>query len=542
MSNTGQYGCAISWKGGISWTGLTAARVPGWAAVLILALITVILAIRPAQAQFTTLTSFDGTNGFDPQAPLVQATNGKLYGSTNENYGSGNFGSLFEITTGGTLKSLDTFCPSTASQCADGGDPVEGVVQAGNGKFYGTNAYGGDYSQVGYGGGTIYEVTPGGTVTILHSFCQELNGNGDCADGSIPTAGLVVATNGDLYGTTSFGGEYGGGTIFKINTKGDLTTLYNFCPGPSCGNDQPSYADGFYPAAALIQATDGDLYGTTTAGGVNRGVQINGGTIFKITPGGKFTVLYSFCSQTNCVDGLNPTAPLVQASNGNIYGTTLLLGANGYGTIFDFTTKGKFKFTTLYNFCSQTNCSDGSPGGSSATQPALIQGTDGNLYGTTPFGGNTTNGVDSNGYGTIFKMTPSGAFTTIYTFCTVSNCPDGGIPAGGLTQDTDGDFYGTTAGAGTVGAGFGTVFSLSVGLSPFVKLQPASGKVGAIIDIPGTDLTGATGVTFNGTPAAFTVISSSEITATVPTGATDGNVQVVTPGGTLTSNVSFSVP
>ena len=129
--------------------------------------------------------------------------------------------------------------------------------------------------------------------------------------------------------------------------------------------------------------------------------------------------------------------------------------------------------------------------------------------------------------------------TTLYSFCSQSGCADGYKPYAGLIQDTNGDFYGT---ASSGGANSGTVFSLSVGLGPFVEPQTTSGKVGAPVDILGTNLTGATSVTFNGTPAVFTVVSSSEITTTVPTGATTGAVEVVTPGGTLSSNVPFRVP
>jgi uncharacterized repeat protein (TIGR03803 family) len=199
-----------------------------------------------------------------------------------------------------------------------------------------------------------------------------------------------------------------------------------------------------------------------------------------------------------------------------------------------------FKFATLYNFCSQSHCADGQNGGNSS-QPALIQGTDGNLYGTTPYGGNTTSGVNSNGWGTIFKMTPTGKLTTLYTFCTVSGCLDGGEPYGGLVQDTNGTFYGTTAVGGANSPGDGTVYSLYTGLGPFVETEPTSGKVGATVKILGTDLTGATSVTFDGTAASFTVVSESQIKATVPTGAASGKVEVTTPGGTLTSNVNFHV-
>jgi uncharacterized repeat protein (TIGR03803 family) len=145
----------------------------------------------------------------------------------------------------------------------------------------------------------------------------------------------------------------------------------------------------------------------------------------------------------------------------------------------------------------------------------------------------------TNGSGTIFKITLSGTLTTLYNFCSQSGCPDGQYPAAGLVQDTDGNLYGTTADGGANGDG--TVYSLSIGLAPFVETLPTSGKVGAAVKILGTNLTGATSVSFNGKAAAFTVVSSSEIAATVPTGATAGDVQVVTSSGTFVSNVSFRV-
>jgi uncharacterized repeat protein (TIGR03803 family) len=187
-------------------------------------------------------------------------------------------------------------------------------------------------------------------------------------------------------------------------------------------------------------------------------------------------------------------------------------------------------FTTLYSFCDKTNCTDGSGPGA-----GLIQGTDGNLYGTTSHGGNA-------GDGTVFEITPGGTLTTLYSFCSHVNnglCTDGEFPAAGLIQATNGDFYGTTLSGGANGDG--VVFRLSVGLGPFVETQTTSGTVGAAVKILGTDLTGATSVTFNGTPATFAVVSKSHINATVPTGATTGFVEVVTPGGTLTSNVVYTV-
>jgi uncharacterized repeat protein (TIGR03803 family) len=163
---------------------------------------------------------------------------------------------------------------------------------------------------------------------------------------------------------------------------------------------------------------------------------------------------------------------------------------------------------------------------------ALVRATDGNLYGTTVHGG-------ANNDGTIFKITPGGTLTTLYSFCSQSACADGSQPYAGIVQDTNGKFYGTASSGGATNDG--AVFSLSVGLHPFVETQPASGKVGTAVNILGTDLTGATRVTFNGISAAFTVVSASEITTAVPAGAATGTVQVITPRGALSSNISFRV-
>ena len=219
-------------------------------------------------------------------------------------------------------------------------------------------------------------------------------------------------------------------------------------------------------------------------------------------------------------------AELIQATDGNFYGAALSGGANEWGTIFKISTSGTF--TNIYSFCSQPQCADGTGAAS------LIQATDGNFYGTTG-GGGVNNG------GTIFRLTPSGTLTTLYDFCQQS-CPNTPYPYG-LIQHTDGTFYGLTlyGGSGCGVNGCGTIFKLSTGLGPFVKTLEAGGKVGSSVEILGTNLTGATSVSFHGKAATFTVVSASEITATVPPGATTGKIQVVTPGNTLVSNVSFYV-
>src|ERR1022692_1475378 len=389
--------------------------------------------------------------------------------------------------------------------------PTAKLLQAANGDFYGTTDAGG-----ANGVGTVFKITPGGLVTTLYSFCSQSG----CTDGEYPKGGLVQATNGDFYGTTAAGGASGSGTVFKITPSGKLTRLYSFCSQSNC-------TDGGGPYAGLVQATNGDFYGTTDGFGANG----NYGTIFKITPGGTLTTLYSFCGQSGCTDGEYTYAGLVQAANGDFYGTTSQGGAGsncpytwGCGTVFKITPGGTL--TTLHRF----NGTDGyEPGG------PLVQASDGNLYGITYADG-------ANGRGTVFKITPGGTLTTLYSFCGQSGCTDGEFPwfGAGLVQATNGDFYGTTSQGGL--ANDGTVFSLSVGLGPFVETQPTSGKVGAAVKILGTNLTGATNVSFNGTAAVFKVISSSEITTTVPTGATTGKVQVVTPSATLSSNIPFGVP
>jgi uncharacterized repeat protein (TIGR03803 family) len=344
-----------------------------------------------------------------------------------------------------------------------------------------------------------------------------------CLDGRNPSAGLIQASNGDLYGTTANGGAICQtlllcGTVFKITPGGTMTTLYSFCAQANC-------ADGANPTGALVQAADGELYGTTDYGGAN-----NGGTVFKITTSGTLTTIYSFCAQANCTDGKYPAAGLVQGANGDLYGTTGYGGAyTTSGTVFQIAPDGML--TTLYSFCAEADCADGSE-----LYAGLTRATDGNFYGTTFDGG-------ANSDGTIFQITPSGTLTTLYNFCSEANCADGENPYAGLVQATNGDFYGTTLGNGdNNNSNDGTVFSLSLGLGPFVKSVPDAGAVGSAVKILGTNLTGASAVTFNGTPATFTVNSTgTAISTTVPTGAATGTVAVVTPGGTLSSNVHFRV-
>jgi uncharacterized repeat protein (TIGR03803 family) len=448
-----------------------------------------VVAVPLSQAQtFGTLTNFSQSNGAWPYyMSLAQNTNGNLYGTASSG-GSNGYGIVFDLSTAGTEGTLTNF------NSTNGATPLGGLALGTDGNLYGTTSYGGS----GTNNGTFFKVTSTGIATLL-SFTS--------ADGGQPSGTLVQGTDGNFYGTTVYGGASNYGTVFKITPTGTLTTLHSF-----------SGSDGEYPYAGLIQGTDGNFYGTTEQGGSSSLY----GTVYKITSAGTLTTLHSFTSS----DGANPYGGLVQATDGNFYGTTEAGGpySCGCGTVFKITSAGTL--TTIYDL--GTGSSDGAN-----PYAGLIQGTDGNLYGTTSSGGTYAHGA-------VFKITTAGTMTTLHSFCsTLHNnyCTDGNDPTGGLAQDTNGTFYGTTFAGGTYG--YGTVFSLSDGLGAFVKTVPTSGAAGTSVIILGTSLTGATKVTFNGTAATFTVVSAYEITTKVPTGATTGTVKVTTPSGTLSSNVVF---
>lgn len=327
--------------------------------------------------------------------------------------------------------SAQSFTTLASFNGSNGSQPGAALVQGADGNFYGTTSEGGNGPYAGFG--TVFKITPGGTLTTLYAFCSQPN----CTDGAAPQTGFIQAADGNFYGTTTFGGAApapaGGGTVFKITPAGTLTTLYTFSSDP--GN--PGYAGGNYPFTGVIQALDGNLYGTTQTGGDGQG------TVFKLTLGGTLTILHSFCSQgLPCTDGTAANG-LIEGADGNFYGTTYAGGANGSGTIFRITPQGTL--TTVHSFCSQPNCIDGQ-----GPQGRLVQVADGNFYGTTTGGGTSL-------FGTVFKITPAGAFTTLYSFCSQSNCADGSAPWAGLIQASDGNFYGTTSG-GDGGINGGTAF------------------------------------------------------------------------------------
>ncbi len=299
----------------------------------------------------TTIHLFSGgDNGGNPQAGLMQGTDGNFYGTTYQGGAAPNRrGTVFRITPDGSHSVLFRFGTGTAGE---GSGPLAGLVQGTNGIFYGTTSAGGTN-----GMGTVFKMTSSGTLTTLHKF------DANAGEGKDPRAGLVEGTNGFLYGTTRLGGTLDNGTVFRIRYDGTFTTIHSFAGGSS----------GDSPLAGLVQGTDSNFYGTT----------YSASTGFRITPSGSLAVLHSFASS----EGTYVQGGLVQAIDGNFYGTASGGGGTGYsGTIFMMTPGGSL--TVLHRF------NGGNGGGPLA---GLVQGTDGSLYGTTSYGG-TYN------YGVVFRL------------------------------------------------------------------------------------------------------------------------------------------
>jgi uncharacterized repeat protein (TIGR03803 family) len=473
----------------------------------ILALFCAATAVTSLAQTFHTLVTFNETNGAVP-GYLIQGQDGNFHGMTllgGSNGDNNTGGTIFSVTPAGGLSVVYNFCALT--NCADGEDPGT-LLQAANGSYFGVTQQGGISCFEPNGCGTVFEFTNAGSLVTLHSFCALPN----CTDGYLPGAPLVAA-NGVFYSAVGLSGG-GDGFLYKITPTGTFSILYAFCSQTNC-------TDGSGPGP-IFRGANGNFYGTTAGGGTN-GV----GTIFEITPAGKLTTLYNF---TGCSDA-TPTS-LMQASNGNLYGTT---GPSVHcgGELFELSSAGKF--TVIHTFC--LNCSPALARGAGP----LIQASDGNIYGMTGLGGTNKNGG-------IFQLTLSNKLTTYLSFnsCDLhTSCPDGTLPVGSLLQGTDGNFYSTMESGGSIGCrapfGCGTIFSVTTGLDPFVAPSPSYGKIGAIVQILGNSLTGTTSVTFNGKTAKFKVISDTFLEAQVPAGSTTGIIQVTTPTSTLKSNVVFRV-
>lgn len=394
-------------------------------------------AVASSAQTFNTLANFDNTNGRDPWMAPTLGADGNLYGATTEGGANGG-GTIYKLTPHGTLSVMYNFNRCYPTSCADGSTPVV-LIHASDGGLYGTTSQGG-----ANGRGEIFKMTTAGNLTVLYSFCSQAN----CADGTNPD-GLIQASNGNFYGTTMGNGGTDWGTFFELTPQGKLTTLYSFCPQSPCTGGY-----NLDRLAILVEDSAGNFYGTNGDGGNTTGLcGVNGcGTIFKITARGEYTTLYTFCAKVDCSDGSVPNS-LVLAADGNFYGTTIGGGSHrrpfGAGTFFKLTATGDL--TTLYSFCGESGCSDGfGPG-------TLTQGADGNFYGGTIYGG-TSSVCKGKGCGTLFEITPEGVLTTLHNF----DFQDGILPAIGLMQGANQTFYGATSLGGAKGDN-GTVFSLTLG-------------------------------------------------------------------------------
>jgi len=385
-----------------------------------------VIPVSIAGTRLSTLHAFTGGgDGGTPNA-LMRSTNGNLYGTTKFG-GSAHLGSVFSLTTNGVLTTLHSFTGVT-----DGALPLSALVQGTNGLFYGTTETGGSNSE-----GTVFQMAADGTLGNLYAFDAE-------SDGANPYAALVQGADGNLYGSAQGAGDFGNGDLFKITPQGTLMPLYAFTNG----------ADGGFPVGAMVLASDGNFYGTVGGGASGFGL------VYRLSPQGAFSTVYSF---RGGADGYAPAGALVQGSDGNLYGTTThnVIGRfQFYGTIYRLTTNGAL--TTLYAL----NFSDGN-----YPFAGLIQGSDGNLYGTTYQGG-------AQGNGTVFRITPDGTFTSLLSF---DGFNDGALPADALVEGPDGNLYGTTTSGGP--GGKGTIFRLAMTAAPQITSQPAGQTV-----FPGTNV------------------------------------------------------
>jgi len=379
----------------------------------------------------TVLYSFQaGSDGAFPFAGLIADSSGNLYGTTA---GGEPRGTVFKLSPNGIVTVLHAFTGGF-----DGAAPLAALIADSTGNLYGTTAE---------GGGVVFRVSAdGSSYAVLHAF------EGGSSDGAHPVAGLVAHSDGNLYGTTEFGGGSGCfgngcGVVFELSPDGaSYTVLHSFTGG----------YDGGFPASKMIVDNSGNLYGTTRLGGA-----AGKGVVFRLSPDGSETVLYSFCSKSGCSDGNDPAGGLIADSSGNLYGTTILGGGgscgSGCGTVFKLSPDGTETVLHTFPHPCIIDCSDGI-----YPHAGLIADSAGNLYGTTEVGGDPS--CSPGGCGVAFKISADGIFTVLHSFTGSPN--DGGYPTADLIADRSGNLYGTTnyGGACAIGgpiAGCGTVFKLA---------------------------------------------------------------------------------
>jgi len=355
---------------------------------------------------FSLLYQFKpGPGGINPDAGVILDPHGNLYGTTYLDGAAG--GTVYKLSANGK----ETVLYSFTGLSGDGYFPFYGsLVRDSAGNLYGTTSDGGTLDQYcPFGCGTVLKVDSPGKETVLHAF----TGTGN--DGYMPFAGVTRDPSGNLYGLTPFGGTYGGGVAYELDSTGKETILHSF----------GIQGDGYNPQAGLIRDSAGDLYGTTASGGSSYN-----GTVFGLSSSGTETILYNF---TGGADGGSPLSGLIRDSAGNLYGTTNMGGASGYGTVFKVTASGTE--TVLYSFAGGTD-------GQYPAEGSLVRDKSGNLYGTTPSGG-------AYGFGIVFRIDTKGNETILHSFAGT----DGKGPYGTLVMDSTGALYGTANDGGAYGGG-----------------------------------------------------------------------------------------
>lgn len=407
-------------------------QIQRWKAGLISMIVLVLLVTHPAEAQTYTekvLHSFAGSpDGDTPLSGVIGDSKGNIYGTTYQG-GASNLGTVFKLGTSGKeiLYSLQ----------GDGSDPYGGLLADAVGNLYGTAEFGGDTACVS-GCGVVFKIDSERNETLLHTF------TGGMSDGCNPAGRLIRDKAGNLYGTTVGCGTLGYGTVFKLAENGTETVLYSFAGAP---------VDGEYPQEGVIMDAKGNLYGTTQMGGPDNNCAGGCGTVFKLDMTGNETVLYSFDGGVG--DEEYPSSGVIMDARGNLYGTTADgpcgEGYHACGWVFRLSESGTL--TVLYRFT----------GGADGWWPigGVIMDAKGNLYGTAALGGAGYNNCSS-GCGTVFKLSTRGGFTVLYSF---AGGEDGMTPRGGVIVDAEGNLYGTTAYGGGAnncyGQGCGTVWKLT---------------------------------------------------------------------------------
>ena len=522
-----------------------------------------------AQFSYTDLYEYSScitTTGCGPRG-LTQGPDGNFYGTASSGGAHGD-GTVYKITPSGTYTDIYSFDGTT------GKDPLNGLTLASDGNFYGTTSSGG-----AKGEGTVFRITPSGTLTVLHQFQKG-------KDGGVPFAPPVQARDKSLYGTTGAGtayritlpagkyaqitainpildnaqtalllgadgylygttfgatGVYSDGNVFRLSTSGNVKLVHAF-----------SGTDGANPGAPLVQGADGSLYGSTVFGGAN-----STGVIFKLTLSGAITNLHTFTAQDPLThantDGAAPDGGLLPTPDGmHFYGTTGVGGANSNGTIFEISSSGTF--TKLFDFSGDAGSV---PGADSAY--ALVEHTNGSLYGATGGGGVNDEGV-------FYRLSPSGPIPILIIagpvwvkpgqpveilgdgLAAVSSITFGGVAAQ-FQIGSDTNINATVPEAALDGPVVATLTTgkqietqMAIHIQPEItNLDPSSGTPGTVVGIVGGGFTGTTKVTFGGVKATFTVLNATLIHATVPAGAKTGKVNVITPNGDAASTQTFTV-